>query len=523
MATPARRQPTCTPTPTEEATEKAVKALEAAGAIMVEDKPTTVTGLPALPAHYEEHATIDDYYKHLGPGAPVKSLVQEVEIDDTDPQEALKFGNKEHAAEAAVEDTPGGPNQLAYDKALPERKKIFHEAIEKMMIEPSGGGGPVIARRRLGARRSAGRGPGDHDSDGLHDAPSGARWRSTSVVAPMTSSTCSASATWSNSRRNCTNRRRTWTRRPTAVPKRCRRSRSQAAVNCNPDYRSVMDDSLHFKAVLPFSLETTSAASLEKMMEAGTLTSKKLVRAELYRIALTNAQGPAIQAVRDLNPDALKEATESDRARRHSKVKLPLEGIPVLVNDSIDVSGLPTSSGSIALQENLPAADATIVAKLKAAGAIVLGDTNTTELGGAMEGANMPQGYSSLGGQVLLPSDTNKTPGGSSAGSAVAVAAGLAPLAVGLETSTEAAQLIAPAANAGVVALKPTVGLISRTGEVPVAPSQDTAGADRPDGEDVATELGVLAGPDPSGPDHGKSAESRPQLHGGSLHHGAER
>ena len=114
----------------------------------------------------------------------------------------------------------------------------------------------------------------------------------------------------------------------------------------------------------------------------------------------------------------------------------------------------------------------------------MLGDTNTTELGGVFEGANFPQGYSSLGGQVLLASDTNKNVGGSSGGSAVAVSVGLSPLAIGMETSTEAAQLIAPAGNAGVVGLKPTTGLISRSGVLPVARSQDSPG---PIGETVAT------------------------------------
>jgi len=492
--------PTCTPTANEEAIEKSVKALEAAGAIMVEDKATTVTGLPALPAHYEEHATIDDYYKHLGAAAPVKSLVQEVEVDDTNPQEALKFGNKEHAAEAAVEDTPGGANQQAYDKALPERKKIYHEAIEKMMNEPSGGGGPVI-----GVVGSVPDGPQAGDPEiTIPMGYSSTQRRAVAVdvgggayddlnligigyVIEQSTKLHQPPADVDPAMYRCAE----------TVPAEPFASRG----HCNPDYNAVMNEMAGTtKTLLPFSLETTSASSLEAMMEAGTLTSAKLVKAELYRIALTNAQGPAIQAIRNINPNALEEASESDKARRHLKSKLPLDGIPVLVNDSIDVSGLPTSAGSIALEENTPAADATVVAKLKAAGAIILGDTNTTELGGAMEGSNMPQGYSSLGGQVLLPSDTNKTPGGSSAGAAVAVSAGLAPLSVGSETSTEAAQLIAPAGNAGVVGLKPTVGLISRTGEVPVAKSQDTPGPIGQTVEDVATELGVLAGPDPADP-----------------------
>ena len=139
----------------------------------------------------------------------------------------------------------------------------------------------------------------------------------------------------------------------------------------------------------------------------------------------------------------------------------PLHGIPVLLDDSIDAQGLPTTGGSIALQNSKPAADAALVAKLKAAGAIILGKTNVSELNGLFD-ANMPEGYSSLGGQVLLPSDTDKTPAGSSAGSAAATASGLAALTIGLETSTDTAQLIAPAGVAGVVGLKPTVGLVSQ-------------------------------------------------------------
>ena len=138
----------------------------------------------------------------------------------------------------------------------------------------------------------------------------------------------------------------------------------------------------------------------------------------------------------------------------------------MLVNDSIDVKGLATSGGSIALENNFPRADSTLVAKLEAAGAVILGDTNITELNGYFD-PNMPQGYSSLGGQVLLPSDTNKSVGGSSGGSTAAVSAGYAPLAIGSETSPDSAGLITPAANAGLVALKPTVGLVSRTGCYP--------------------------------------------------------
>lgn len=494
---------TCTPVPTctlsaqQEAVQKAVTALEAAGAIMVPDAQTSDGTLPPLPTGYEQHATIDDYYKHLGAGAPVKSLVQEIEVDNTDPQEALKFGNSTHAKEAEAEDTPGGPNQQAYDKTLPERKKIYHEAIEKMMNEPSGGGGPVIAvvgsvpsGPQAGLPEIAipmGFTPTQRRSIDV-DVNGGAydelNLLGVGYVMEQSTKLHKTPAEVDPAMYRCAH----------TVPAEPFAGRG----HCNPDGKSIKSISAT-KTVLPVSLETTSAASLEEMLNSGTLTSKELVKAELYRIALTNAEGPAIQAIRDINPNAMQEATESDKQRKKG-AKSALAGIPVLVNDSIDATGMPTSGGSIALEENLPAADATLVARLKAAGAIVLGDTNTTELGGEFEPANMPQGYSSLGGQVLLPSDTNKSPGGSSAGSAAAVSVGLAPLAIGMESSTEAAQLIAPAGNAGVVALKPTVGLVSRAGELPVAKSQDSPGPIGQTVSDVASALSVLAGPDPADP-----------------------
>jgi amidase len=495
--------PTCTPTASQEVIGKAVKALEAAGAIMVEDKATTVGTLPALPAHYEEHATIDEYYKRLGAAAPVKSLVQEIEVDNTDPQEALKFGNKEHVTEAAAEDTPGGANQQAYDTVLPQRKKLYHEAIEKMMNEPSGGGGPVIAV--------------------VGSVPSGPQAGLPEITIPMGYNTTQRRAVAVNVNGGAYDElnllgvgyvieQSTKLHQPPGLvdPAMYRCAHTVPAEpfasrgHCNPDYKSTIKLDEGGRPVLPFSLETTSAATLESMMNEGTLSSKRLVRAELYRIALTNAQGPSIQAIRNINTNAVEEATASDKARSKAQSGKtppvgPLAGIPVVVDDSVNVTGLPTSAGSIALEDNMPAADATLIAKLKAAGAIVLGDTNTTELGGAFD-PNMAQGYSSLGGQVLLPADTNKSPGGSSAGSAVAVSVGLAPLAIGMESGTESAQLIAPAGNAGVVGLKPTVGLVSRSGVLPVSNSQDSPGPIGQTVADVATTLGVLAGPDPSDP-----------------------
>lgn len=480
---------------------KAVAALEAAGAIMVPDASTTVGTIPSLPSGYEAHATIDGYYTHLGAAAPVKSLVQEVQVDETNPQEALKDGNSAHKSESEVEDTPGGKNQKEYEEKLPVRKTAYHAAIEKMMNEPSGGGGPVIAV--------------------VGSVPSGPQAGDPEITVPM-----GYTATQRRSQNVNINggaydemdligvayvvEQMTKLHQPPAAvnPSMYRCARTAPAPpfagrgHCNPDYVSIMKGTKGTtRTILPFSLETTSASTLESMIKEGTLTSAELVQAELYRIALTNANGPALQAVRNVNPNAVEEARAFDRTKKKGKVTLgPLAGLPVLVNDSIDAAGLASSGGSIALQDNLPSANATLVAKLKAAGAIVLGDTNITELGGDFD-PNMPQGYSSLGGQVLLANDTNKNVGGSSGGATSSVAAGLVSLAIGSETTTEsAAQLIAPAGNSGVVGLKPTVGLISRAGEMPVAKSQDSPGPIGQTVSDVAMALGVLAGPDPADP-----------------------
>jgi amidase len=495
-------QPTCTPTPTQEAVQKAVTALEAAGAIMVPDAQTTAEKTRSLPANYEAHATIDEYYSHLGAGVPVHTLLEEVAADNTNPQEGEKDGNSAHAKESEAEDVFGGKNQKEFEEILPEEKKATQAAIEKMMNEPSGGGGPVIAV--VGSVPSAPQAgmplmvvPGGYTptqrraigiglAGGAYDE---FNMIGVGYVIEQSLKLQQSPANVDPSFYRCAH---TEPAEPFA-----------ARGHCNPDYESVTKELKNKQPdLLTTALETTSATELESMLENRELTSKKLVRAELYRIAVTNSNGPAIQAVRDLNKDALKEAEAIDKVRaKKAKPTLgPLAGVPVLLDDSIDVSGLPTSGSSIALEDSMPAGDSRIVTKLKEAGAIVLGDTNTSELGGVFEGSNMPQGYSSLGGQVLLASDTNKNIGGSSAGAADSVEIGYAPIAIGMETSTEGAQLIAPAGNAGVVGLKPTVGRISRTGVMPVAKSQDSPGPIGQTVSDVAMTLGVLAGPDPSDP-----------------------
>jgi amidase len=245
---------------------------------------------------------------------------------------------------------------------------------------------------------------------------------------------------------------------------------------------------------IPLDLETATVAELARLLDEKTITSVALTQAYLDRVVALDAGGPALGAVRVLNPDALAEAAAADRRRTGGHG--PLLGIPVLVKDNIDVAGLPTTAGSLALADSYPAGDATLVTCLRAAGAVILGKTNLTELANFLT-EGMPGGYSSLGGQVLNPYDTSQPTSGSSAGSAVAAAAGLASVAVGTETS---GSILGPAAANSVVGIKPTVGLVSRTGVVPIAASQDTAGPMARTVADAALLLTALAGVDPLDP-----------------------
>lgn len=220
------------------------------------------------------------------------------------------------------------------------------------------------------------------------------------------------------------------------------------------------------------ALATASIRDLQIGLEAGDFTSVDLVAAYLARIEAVDRHGPRLGAVRVLAEDALARAQECDEARAAGSDAGPLLGIPVLVKDNIDVAGLPTTAGSMAMAHCFPGADAPLVTSLRAAGAVILGKTNLTEMANFMTWG-MPSGYSSLGGQVLNPYDLSQTPSGSSAGAAAACAAALAAATVGTETS---GSILSPAGACSVVGIKPTVGLIDREGVVPIAASQDTPG-----------------------------------------------
>jgi len=244
----------------------------------------------------------------------------------------------------------------------------------------------------------------------------------------------------------------------------------------------------------PFELEEVTVAELREGLRSGRWTSHDLVGGYLERIAALDREGPALHHVLETNPDALGIARELDRERRAGRERGPLHGIPVLLKDNIDTADrMTTTAGSLALEGSRAPRDASLVERLRAAGAIILAKTNMSEWAN-FRSTRSSSGWSSRGGQGRNPYALDRNPCGSSSGSAAAVAANYAPLAVGTETD---GSITCPAAANGIVGLKPTVGLISRSGIIPIAHSQDTAGPMARTVRDAAILLGVLAGGDP--------------------------
>jgi len=246
-------------------------------------------------------------------------------------------------------------------------------------------------------------------------------------------------------------------------------------------------------------VENATIGDLQQALAAGRTTAAALVSAYLARIEAYDRSGPRLNAVREVNPDAAAIAATLDSSKPAQR--RPLEGIPILVKDNIATAdGQHTTAGSLALANGRATRDATVVERLRGAGAVILGKANLTEFANILA-IDMPAGYSSLGGQVKNPYAPELDdkgvpiilPGGSSSGSAVAVAAGLAAAAIGTETS---GSLLSPATQNGVVTVKPTVGLISRAGIIPIAHSQDTAGPLARTVRDAAILLDVLAAAD---------------------------
>jgi len=246
---------------------------------------------------------------------------------------------------------------------------------------------------------------------------------------------------------------------------------------------------------LPFPYAETDVTDLQARMVSGELDSATLTAAYLKRIAALDRTGPRLRAVLELNPDALKEAAERDRERRAGRLRGPLHGIPVLLKDNINAAPMATTAGSLALQGFTPG-DAYLVRRLREAGAVVLGKTNLSEWAN-FRGNDSVSGWSARGGQTRNPYRLSHSPCGSSSGSAVAVAANLASVAIGTETD---GSIVCPAAINGVVGLKPTVGLVSREGIIPISFSQDTAGPMTRSVADAAAVLTAIAGRDDADP-----------------------
>ena len=228
-------------------------------------------------------------------------------------------------------------------------------------------------------------------------------------------------------------------------------------------------------------------------MTTGRETARSITEKFLARIAALDRPGPALRSVLEINPDALSIADELDLERKTRGPRGPLHGIPVLIKDNIATADrMMTTAGSLALAGARPPADAFIVARLRSAGAIVLGKTNLSEWAN-FRSSRSTSGWSARGGQTLNPYALDRSPSGSSSGSAVAVAANLAPVAVGTETD---GSIVSPAQATSIVGLKPTVGLLSRTGIVPISHTQDTPGPMARTVADAAVLLGAMVGPD---------------------------
>jgi len=238
-------------------------------------------------------------------------------------------------------------------------------------------------------------------------------------------------------------------------------------------------------------------ATLQELMQAGELSSADLTTYYLQRIESIDRGVPGLNAIIEVNPQAIEIATALDEERRVSGPRGPMHGIPVVLKANIDTADqMTTTAGSLAMAGHRPPADAFVVARLRAAGAVILAKANLSEWAN-FRSSGSSSGWSSIGGQTNNPYDVARNPCGSSSGSAVAVAASLTSVAVGTETN---GSVVCPSSVNGIVGIKPTLGLISRSGIIPIAHSQDTAGPMGRTVEDAAILLNAMVGADPADP-----------------------
>jgi amidase len=262
-----------------------------------------------------------------------------------------------------------------------------------------------------------------------------------------------------------------------APPARRRRARAAARVSASS----------------AFAFDEATVEELQRRLAAGTVTSRRLTAAYLARIAALDRQGPALHHVIETNPDALAIAEALDAERRARGARGKLHGIPILLKDNVDTADKnTTTAGSLALAGSIPPRDSTVARKLREAGAVLLGKANLSEWAN-IRSNHSTSGWSARGGQAKNPYVLDRNPCGSSSGSAAAVAANLCALAIGTETD---GSIVCPSCANGIVGLKPTLGLVSRAGIIPIAHSQDTAGPMARTVRDAAILLGALVGAD---------------------------
>ncbi|HIC56208.1 MAG TPA: amidase [Acidobacteria bacterium] len=246
-----------------------------------------------------------------------------------------------------------------------------------------------------------------------------------------------------------------------------------------------------------FQLEETAIADLTASMRSGDRTTRSIVSQYLSRIQQLDRQGPMLQSVIETNPEALNISEELDREREAGTVRSPLHGVPVLLKDNIDTADqMTTTAGSLALQGSIPLGDSTVARRLREAGAVLLGKANLSEWAN-YRSTRSSSGWSARGGQCRNPYALDRSPCGSSSGSGVAVSANLVTVAIGTETD---GSIVCPASTNGIVGIKPTVGLVSRSGIVPISATQDTAGPMARTVRDAVVVLGLIAGVDTRDP-----------------------
>ncbi len=275
---------------------------------------------------------------------------------------------------------------------------------------------------------------------------------------------------------------------------------SQPAIACAAGKTGTVESVPNVK---PFELEELTVAELQAGMKSGKWTARSLVEKYLSRIEEIDKRGPTVNSVIELNPDAQQIAEALDKERKAGSVRGPLHGIPVLIKDNIDTADhMMTTAGSLALAGSVAPKDSFVAQRLRAAGAVILGKTNLSEWAN-IRSSHSTSGWSGRGGQTRNPYALDRNPCGSSSGSGVAVASNLAAIAVGTETD---GSVVCPSSANSLVGIKPTLGLVSRSGIIPIAHSQDTAGPMARTVADAAALLTALAGVDP---EDAITAESR--------------